>query len=383
MENHLKTLDSLEVFKLAPGDINHLFRRSGRKGNLLSPFRYNAEQAATIKSSEFFKRIFDSPSFLQIAGRLLEPDLKIEFNSGGGSSADDQYYALLSNNDKSVLAQFVNSEKDILLIMFPDWGIFLEWWAGVYASKGMGDYQTVFPNVMGIEVLVCALNCIDIYRRSYMESMLDYRAGVNLSLTTQDFVSLLKRSLASKDKRWLLPTMFEITPGLKNSSIALKPEHIQQVKELGFITSHEEALTLDERSKIMGTEFITSWMGSIGWQATVLTNGEERSLSKVFMAITSFANHLVSFETEVNGDTRFRHQASNAPELIEKLLKWMEELQKVVNNPAPRTNTVPPKNIESPAKSGNNSAPKAEFCKQCGTEIRLGKKFCSSCGTAV
>ncbi|MDR3585077.1 MAG: zinc ribbon domain-containing protein [Desulfosporosinus sp.] len=377
MDNNQNLLDGTEVFKLAPMDIDHLFRVSGRNGNSLSPFRYNPEQASSSTPSESFKALTQSPKFQQIGRRLLEPDLRIEFHNGGGVVADDKYFALLSTNYKSVLAQFINSEGDILLLLFPDWETFLKWWIGVYASKGMGGYQTVFPNVMGIEVLVCALNCIDIYRRSYMESMLDYRAGVNLSLTTQDFVSLLKRSLASKDKRWLLPTMFEITPGLKNSSIALKPEHIQQVKELGFVTSHEEALTLDERSKIIGTEFITSWMGSIGWQATVLTNGEERSLAKLFMAITSFTNHLVSFETGANGDTRFRHQACTGPELIGKMSMWMEELQKVITNTAPRTNTV------APAESGNNSAPKAEVCKQCGTEIRPGKKFCNNCGKAV
>ncbi|GEM_PF-559211 len=377
MENKLNTMDSSEVFKLAPSDINHIFRRSGRKGNLLSPFRYNAEQAATIKSSELFKRIFDSPSFLQIAGRLLEPELKIEFNSGGGSSADDQYFALLSKEDKSVLAQFVNSEKDILLIMFPDWGKFLEWWAGVYASKGMKGYQKVFPNSMEIEALVCALNCIDIYRRSYMESMLDYSSGINLALTTQDFVQLLKRSLASKDKRWLLPTLFEITPGFKNSSIALKPDHIEQIEELGFIARKEQTITLTERSRIMGTEFITGWLGSIGCQATALMKGEELSLSRVFLAITAFTNHLVSFEIGANGDTRFRHQASTAAELIQTLGQWMEALQKATSNTAPRTNTA------SPAKSSNNDAPKAQFCTQCGSEIRPGKKFCNNCGKAV
>lgn len=377
MNSEQPTNDNSEVFKLAPADIDHLFKVSGRKGNSISPFRYDAEKASGSTPTEAFKALIKNPKFQQIGRRLLEPDLRIEFHNGGGVAADDTYYALLSTNYKSVLAQFINSEGDILLLLFPDWETFVQWWTGVYASKGMGGYQTVFPNAMSIEVLVCALNCIDIYRRSYMESMLDYRSGVNLALTTQNFVSLLKRSLGSKDKRWLLPTMFEMTPSLKNSKIALKPEHIQQIADLGFITSQEETLTLDERSKIMGTEFITSWMGSIGCQATALMNGEERSLSMVFMAITAFANHLVTFETGAKGETRFRHQASTAPELIEKLVKWMEELQKATSNTAPRTNT------EAPAKSGNNSAPKAQFCKQCGTEVRPGKKFCSSCGTSV
>lgn len=35
----------VEIFKLAPADINHLFRRSGLNGNGLSLYSYNAEQA--------------------------------------------------------------------------------------------------------------------------------------------------------------------------------------------------------------------------------------------------------------------------------------------------------------------------------------------------
>lgn len=370
MDNNQNELAGTEVFKLAPDDINHLFRRSGVKGNSLSPFTYNPEQAATSSPSELFKSLSESPRLRQVAGRLLEPDLKIEFNRGGAGAADDKYYVLLSNADKTVLAQMVNSQGDILLLLFDDWESFLEWWTGVYASPGMGNYQKVFPNVMETEVLVCALHCIDIYRRSYMESMLDFRSGLSLSLTTSDFVQLLKRSLASKDKRWLLPTMFEVTPGLKNSSIALKPEHIKQAGELGFVASNESTLTLGERSRIMGTEFMTSWLGAIGWQATALISGGERSLSRVYLAPTAFANHLFSFETGANGEGRFRHQASTAAELKQTLTKWMEALQKAAGRPAP-------------AKSEKKSTAKAKFCGQCGTEIRPGKKFCTKCGAAL
>jgi len=371
MDNNLNPMDGTEVFKLAPVDINHLFRRSGLNGNSLSPFSYNAEQAATSSPSELFKALSESPKFRQIAQRLLEPDLKIEFTNGGGGIADDKYYALLSKDDDTVLAQFINIEQQILLVLFPDWEKFLQWWTGLYASAGMDGYKIVFPNTMEIEVLVCALHCVDIYRRSYMESMLDYTGNLSLTLTTQDFVQLLKRSLASRDKRWLLPTMFEITPGLKNSNIALKPEHLKLAEELDFITNSETTLTLSERSRIMGTEFITSWMGAIGWQAFALIKGEERNLSRVFLAPTAFANHLFSFETGANGEGRFRHQASTAPELMNTLVKWMEALQKVTGN------------VAEPIKTAETIVPQTKFCGHCGSEIRPGKKFCVSCGTAL
>ncbi|MDD3654205.1 MAG: zinc ribbon domain-containing protein [Desulfotomaculaceae bacterium] len=364
-------LADTEVYKLAPGDIDHMFRRSGLTGNHLSPFTYNAEQAAGSRPSELFKALSESPKFRQITKQLLEPDLKIEYKSGGSGTADDQYYTLLASDGQSVLVQLINSQGEILLVLFPDWEKYLEWWTGLYASPGMSVYQAVFPDVMATEVLVCAVHCVDIYRRSYMESMLDYSGSLNLSLTTQDFVQLLKRSLSSKDKRWLLPAMFEVTPGLKNSRIALKPEHIKQVAELGFVTSKEAILTLGERSRIMGTEFITSWMGATGWQATALFVGEERSLSRVVLAPTAFANHLFSFETGPGGESRFRHQAGTIPELTQSLVQWMESLRKTAASGAVNV------------KTAEERAPRVKFCGHCGSKIRPGKKFCTSCGNAV
>jgi hypothetical protein len=371
MEMNQSKPDNVEVFKLAPGDIDHLFRRSGLAGNSLSAFRYNAEQAAVSSPSQWFQALAESPAFQSIARQLLEPDLKISFHTGGSHAAEDRYYALLIRENDTILAQFINSEEDLLLLRFPDEKSFLEWWAGIYASPGMGDYPAVFGSLLENEVLVCALNCIDLYRRFYLEGMLDYRAvSVDVSISSADFVQLLKRSLASGDKRWLLPALFELTPGLKQVPVALKPEHLKKIEELGFITGKEAVFTLGERSRLMGTEFISTWMNATGWQAAALVNDEARSLSRVFIASTAFTNHLFSFETGSGGEGRFRHQALNVQELKQTLAKWMEALQKVIGQPAP-------------AKTGESTAPKTKFCGHCGAEIKAGKKFCTACGSAI
>jgi len=361
---------NLEVFKLATGDIDHLFRRSGLAGNPLSAFRYNAEQAALSSPSQWFKALAESPAFQSIARQLLEPDLKIFFHSGGGHAAEDRYYALLTRENDTVLAQFINSEGDLVLLHFPDGKSFLEWWAGIYASPGMDQYPEVFGGgLLESEVLVCALHCIDLYRRFYLESMLDYRgAALDVSISSADFVQLLKRSLASGDKRWLLPALFEITPGLKNIPVALKPEHLKKIEELGFMTGKESVFTLGERSRLMGTEFISAWMSATGWQASALIKGEERSLSRVFLAATAFTNHLFSFETGKGGEGRFHHQVGAAPELVNILLRWMEGLRRAVATPS-----------KSAADAG--AGPKRKFCGQCGGELRPDKKFCPACGT--
>jgi hypothetical protein len=370
VEMNTENPGSVEVFKLAPADINHLYRRSGLTGNPLSSYRYHAEQAATSSPSELFKPLAESANFASIAKKMLAPDLKIEFKRGGAGSAEETYLALLSLEDNDVLAHFIGQDGNILLLFFDNEEAFLKWWSGIYASKAASTYQPVFPDAMSLEVLVCALHCIDIYRRAYMESMLEYRGGLDLAISTQDFVQLLKRALSSQDKRWLLPTMFEITPGLKEINIALKPEHIKKVQELGFLTDNENPLTLGERARLMGTEIITGWLGSIGCQATALINGQEKSLSRIFLTPTAFANHLFSFEIGAGGDARFRHQASTMPELIQTMMKWIEALQKVIGGTGPA----------KAAKAAKGETPAMRFCGQCGAKLKPGKKFCTKCG---
>ncbi|MCF8011014.1 MAG: zinc ribbon domain-containing protein [Clostridiales bacterium] len=369
MEMNQSALNSTEVFKLAPGDIDHLFRHSGLTGNNLSPFYHKTEQAAVSSPSQAFRQLSESPGLFQVAKKLLEPDLKIIFQRGGAGTADDNYYALLSGDDKAVLGQFINTQGELLLLMFPDWDAFLKWWVSIYASEGTGDYRAVFPDILEIEILVCAMHCIDLYRRSYMKSMLDYRSLGDISVTTQDFMQLLKRTLASADKRWLLPALFELTPGLKNNRIKLHPEHLKKLEELGFVDINKQNITMAEQTTFMGEEFLQTWMGAVGCGASAMINGEERNLSRVFLAPTAFANHLFSFETRAGGEHRFRHQAATGSELKNTLGKWMKSLRKVTGGAAAAPTTA--------------AGQQPNFCDQCGNLNRPGKKFCTCCGAPI
>lgn len=362
-------LANAEVFKLAPGDIDHLFRRSGAAGNQLAVFQYNAEQAAVSNPSPWFKALAESPLCQEIAQHLLEPDIRVMFHTGGNAAAEDQYYVMLRREYQSVLAQLVNGEGHILLLHFPDQPSFVRWWTSIYAAAGMEDYPAVFAGLQNTEALICALHSVDLYRRFYMESMLEYRGLVDLSVTTADFVELLKKSLSSGDKRWLLPTLFELTPGLRGSKIALKPEHLQKIEEAGFITSRDGVLTLAERSRLMGTEFIGPWMSSTGWQATTMVQGQEKNLSRVLLAATAFSNHLFSFEAIPEGHMRFSHQPLTGAELAGQMTNWLAALIQPTGS-----------HVARDLEDGQQAA-KPRFCGQCGAELKTGKKFCTSCGT--
>lgn len=359
----------LGAYRLPGSDIDHIFEYAGLTGNALSPYRYNAEQAASSSPSQRFQALAESPIFNKIARLLLEPDLKILFHSWGNATADQQYYAFLSAEDANVLALFINSRNEILMLHFPDWETYLQWWTTIYSTEGNGEYIRIFKDTTEIETLVCALHCIDTYRRAYMQSMLDFRSQVDISIHTHDFVQLMKNSLSSDDTRWLIPSMFELTPGLKNSSIVLQPEHLKKIEELGFVSCNAELLlTLDERSKTMGNEFLMTWMEAVGWQASALVNDEERILTQMFMAPTAFSNHLFSFETGADGKTRFSHQASNRYDLIKSMLDWMEDLRKVMGSISPEVKM---------------DIPQGNICTKCGVKNRPGKKLCISCGGSL
>jgi len=122
----------------------------------------------------------------------------------------------------------------------------------------------------------------------------------------------------------------------------------------------------------MGTEFITSWMGGFGWQATALIDGQERSLSRVFLAPTAFTNHLISFEAAQAGKTRFRHQAANRQELLKILSGWMKALCRATGIAGTGPSTEPP-----------STSAQVRFCSNCGAEIRPGKRFCTACGNSL
>ncbi len=358
------------VFTLVPGDVNHLFRRSGLKGNNLSIFRYNGEQAAVSSASEGFKAVAESPVFHKIARDLLEPDIKISFRRVENFAAIQQYYVFFSSKDSSVLMQFTNSQGEIILMLFNDEKAFWKWWTGVYASEGMDNYKSIFPDILDIEVLVCILHSLDVYKRYYMESMFAYRNMGEVSISTTDFVKLLKQSLASSDIRWSLPSLFKVVPGLRRGKLSLKQEHIKKLEELGFVTGDGKLiLTMADKGKAMGNEFLTSWIRSIGLEVSSLVNGQEKTLSQMFMASTAFTNHMVILEAVDGMNYRFRHEALKRDAVASTLQKWIKTLYQHSSEDS----VLPPVNNDR----------KSKYCGHCGSKLYPGKKFCTNCGAKL
>lgn len=389
MESNEGASRNFEIFKLIPADVNHIFKSTGLRGNVLSPFSYDTALVAKTKPSEGVNTLFKSSCFISVARQLLEPDLKIMYHTGGSGSVEDEFSVLMRKEDQSVLTLLKDSNEDFVLLFFTGYKQFLAWWTGIYAAGTEEKYPEIFSDTLPFEVLVYIMHSIDSYRRSHMESMLNYEREMNLSMRNSDYISSMKKSLASGDIRWLLPAFFELTPGLKGVSLKLLPEHIQTAEKLKFVhertdeESGEEIVTLGDKAKSIGTEFLMTWLGSTGWQAVILDNEQQRVLSRVLLAPTGFTNHLFSFQVSKDGFCFFNHQALNKSELLNSLYKWFESLHNVISPESNQQKITGARDGNAvSADSGSVTSDKL-FCRNCGKELKPGNRFCTKCGTPV
>lgn len=386
MESNQNILEGVEAFKLMPGDVDHIFKMSGLQGNKLAIHKYDMEAAMSSSPSSGLHALMEHPLSGLIGQMLLEPEIKVAFKAGGNNAADNAYYAYARLADEGMLAQLEADNGEFLLLYFPNTAKFIGWWSDFAASEGMEGYPDIFGSFNEIESLILALHSADLYHRSYLESMLDYKGMMDLSFSTEVFMDLLKRSVASRDKRWFLASLFELTPGMRGNRLALKMEHLRALETMGFITLEGGKVTLGENAKFLGAEIVSSWMHSTGWSASVLHKGEEKNLSTVFFAVTSFANHLVSFTNIQGGEGRFNHKALNRNELEKTVAAWMQGIRMTASNMASQeTDSVRPSERPLPKNEEENRerAGQKRFCGQCGAEARPGKKFCYNCGAPL
>jgi ATP-dependent helicase/DNAse subunit B len=200
-----------------------------------------------------------------------------------------------------------------------------------------------------------ALQLIDIYKEQIpIPSELVFQCEVNEILESCDFF------LAIESRRESTPLFFEVPFGLGEKEATKAGCGLAEPIRLDL--GHGRILSI--RGRIDRIDRISEDCYSV-WDYKT-----GKGLSQVFLTSTAFTNHLFSFETAAEGESRFRHQTSTMPELIQILLKWIEALQKVIGGTAP-------------AKVAKVEASVMKYCGQCGTELRPGKKFCTGCGTPI
>lgn len=206
-----------------------------------------------------------SPDGKAIAQLLQAPDLRIRCHAGGSMSQEELYYVLLAAGTAAVLAQFTDSEGRLKLLLFSDWYSFLNWWISLYGTSDTHSYREIFPGRQDLETLVCACHCLDLYRRANLESMLRHEDSGQVAITPRDFIVCLKEAILQGDNRWLLPSLINLTPGLRTHKLVLAPEHLDILEDWGFIQKDQngsgETLTLGKLEIALGTEFASTWIG--------------------------------------------------------------------------------------------------------------------------
>ena len=368
MKNQTTALPA--VYTITAGDLGSIFASSGVRSNGLSPYPQMVAESDKTSSAEL-QRLMASPDGAKITLLLQAPELRIRCHAGGGMAQEEVYYLLLSASTSAVLAQFTDSEGRLKLLLFADWSGFLNWWISLYGTSDTHSYREIFPGSQDLETLVCACHGLDLYRRASLESMLRYEAGRPISISPRDFILGLKEAIVKGDNRWLLPSLINLTPGLKTHKLVLEPQHLKILEELGFIQPAEngagETLTLGTLGITLGIEFAATWMGSVGFEAVALVNGQKAVLDRKILMPTAFTNHLISLEPEPDG-LKFQHQALDSSHINTLLDQWLGYLKKIAFATAV-PQTEPPQ--------------AAHFCHHCGAPLKAGRKFCTKCGTPV
>ena len=322
-----ENMNSLTMFKFMASDYNHLFINGKVKVNILSPFKYNVAQSFEEASNDF-KSMTQHPVFEEINTRLLAPDMKIIFNSGGRALSTEKYTVLLSSTEKSIVSYLSNEKNEATVIYFSDWEEYLDWWTDIYAVNSIGSCVNPFGRFGSTEMLICVTHCVDLYRRMHMESMLKGRA-MCLSVTVQEYINSLKEALITRDNWRLVSSLFEL-PGLEYRNISLQPKHLDDLEELGFIKLTTDGLIqLEAMTIAIGNEFLNGGTGAVGWQATAQANDAERVIGQGFLTGTARGNHLVYFEPN---SRQFSHKIVSKSELVKDMIEWQTGLKHWVKN---------------------------------------------------
>jgi hypothetical protein len=318
------------------------------------------------------KEILQNSDFQRAVSVIAIPDLKIECRKGGSVLAVEHYacYAALTPEGAQWVGLHVHGENT-LLAFYESTGEFLDWWVSYMVSPTDLEVGNAINGEYSLEALVCVLHAVDCCRRHHMVSMLNYAKETASAVTAGNYIAALKEALTSGDIRWLLPSLFAMTPGLGGITLDIKAEHLAQAIESGlfyrFIDKDEtEYFRFNKPSMDMGLEFF-SWIYASGWEFSSLSPAGERKLSRGFLASTAAANHLFSIDEAEPGRYYATHEALTADGMRNKMGNCMEnilsELRKI--------------------SMLSNKADKAAFCISCGYPVAVGDKFCPSCGKAT
>jgi hypothetical protein len=347
--------------------------------NSLSAFCAGERRPAA--DTENARQALASPNFRRAAELLAKPHFRLTAVKGGGALAAEMFsvYGQVSASGME-LAALMRPGKTVMVLYFEDEALFLDWWCGTMASKVRTPSVNYLVPELPTEEFAFILHVIDAFRRVYMENMLLYTRPEKYVIPEEDFIAAFKVALQSGDIRWLLPALFNLTPGLAGTLLDIQPGLVETAEALRFMRYEKGCAPGDgiirftDAALAMGFEFAAFWQFGLGLQAEVLSAGAVRPMAWEFLAPTNFANHLFTCRTGQMGIRFFKHDQLTYGEYRKHVSGLLAQLAAVYKPaPIPQPVQVPP---ASPA-------PKTAFCRFCGAKLPDGAAFCASCGSKL
>ncbi|HNT54356.1 MAG TPA: zinc ribbon domain-containing protein [Anaerolineaceae bacterium] len=348
--------------------------------NQLSPIEQNLNEympGAGRAAAELLELAKSKP-VVHAAAIVARPDLRLHCWTGGGATQMG-FLSLCRNQslDPNGVAVVSPSHKNSLMVhYFPTVSACANWVAEILGAKVEDEPPALFPPSLPFESALYALHAIDCFRRVAYQSMLDHKTLETPHLSVAQFASTFQQSLGSADLRWLLPAFLHMAPGAREIPFQPQAAHLAAVVDARLLrpvrvgnSPGEAAYAFGEAGRLLGIEFLRTWLTAAGLQLDLLSNDAVTTTQRVFLAPTAVANHWFSIQKDTRPEAPGQPGAGYAEVLSTPLtLKELSEhLVDLVSWPVPL----------------EESAARPRFCMSCGKPIQPSARFCNYCGQAV
>ncbi len=374
------------AYEIPAGGLYTLFAKRLSHANKLSPLA--SMKPAAASSAKDLDQIMKSSGFALLEESLLQPDLRIEHRYGG------QYTGL------TVFSTFKRDDSEITLVVFPqkDGGMilriyhtleeYLDWWSALLLSRVNNATANFLTPPLSIAGLIYSLHAIDCYRRYSYKTSLEYEPESTPFISCTEFNSTIAKSIPSFDLRWLLSSLFVLTPDLEGINFEPEEKDLSELvrRTILYPAKDEQGESLfyfGEAGQYLGEEFLRAWEISIGLSARRIINGAVRSVYRAFIAPTALSNHLFQFESDSKG-LCVNHQPLGFDSILQMLENRVKKLP-VDSHASAETPTE--KNVESKEASQQGSRRQTDttptsskLCRACGAHSAATMNFCGNCG---
>ncbi len=315
----------IPVFRLDGGEMHHIAKHIlGLGFGDLSPFKGQPEGGERISTEA--QALLDDPDFQTMMRILAAPDFRLAFRAGGPAGTLRAFSVFGRRGYHPSLAVLESGGEAVNCLLFGDEEEFGVYIASNYAVPSVFQPVNLIKTEVPAEFIIFVFNLADCYRRAYLNNLLQYSSELIEGMYEDEFVAVLERELKSLDTRWLVPSLFQLVPSLRERHWEFSKNEVDIAVSMDFISrarSPEDkrpVFLLGNSGKYWGLEFSLYWRKSLGvevWANTGSDNKVVRGRS-YYMAFTDEANHFIEMTPQ---DSRLEvvHKALTAEQTAQEI----------------------------------------------------------------